>query len=132
MSTVNSGTKGVSGMLSFTSGTTSSGSSGSFTVGTGTATNGKGGDMIHLVQRILVAYNRNWWSKHMYLEVQVAGISTGYGRPTSSGALIVSTYNSGTKGVSGMLSFTSGTTSSGSSGSTMLVPVRQQMVKVVI
>ena len=33
-------------MLSFTSGTTSSGTSGSFTVGTGTATNGKGGDMI--------------------------------------------------------------------------------------
>ena len=36
---------------------------------------------------------------------------------TSSGALIVSTYNSGTSGVSGKLSFTSGTTSDGASGS---------------
>ena len=33
-------------------------------------------------------------------------INTGYGRSTSSGALIVSTYNSGTSGISGKLSFT--------------------------
>merc|ERR1712054_642324 len=46
LQTVNSGTKGVSGKLSFTSGTTSSGSSGSFSVSTGMSTNGKGGDMI--------------------------------------------------------------------------------------
>ena len=44
----------------------------------------------------------------------------------------MSTVNSGTNGVSGMLSFTSGTTSSGTSGSFTMVQVRQQMVKVVI
>ena len=45
LSSVNSGTKGVSGKLSFTSGTTSSGTSGKFVVNTGMATNGKGGDV---------------------------------------------------------------------------------------
>ena len=42
--TVNAGTVGVSGALAFCSGTTSSGTSGSFTVLTGAATGGKGGD----------------------------------------------------------------------------------------
>ena len=41
----NAGSNGVSGHLTFSSGTTSSGSSGELKVGTGTATKGKGGSI---------------------------------------------------------------------------------------
>ena len=41
--TSNAGTLGISGALTFSSGTTSAGSSGVLLIGTGTATQGKGG-----------------------------------------------------------------------------------------
>ena len=43
--TANAGTTGVSGALTFSSGTTSSGSSGELRIGTGTAVKGKGGSI---------------------------------------------------------------------------------------
>ena len=43
--TLNAGTTGVSGELTFSIGTTSSGSSGSISIGTGSASGGKGGDI---------------------------------------------------------------------------------------
>ena len=42
---MNAGTKGVSGELMFSTGTTSSGASGSISIGTGTASGGDGGDI---------------------------------------------------------------------------------------
>ena len=43
-------------------------------------------------------------------------VSTGRGAATSSGNLTIQTFNAGTSGVSGSLSFSSGTTSDGTSG----------------
>ena len=43
--TLNAGTKGVSGELMFSTGTTSCGGSGSISIGTGTASEGDGGDI---------------------------------------------------------------------------------------
>ena len=42
---MNAGTKGVSGELMFSTGTTSSGASGDISIGTGTASTGDGGDI---------------------------------------------------------------------------------------
>ena len=58
MKTVNSGESGISGKLSFTSGTTSDGASGSIEIYTGDATNGEGGDILLSIGKSKTDF---WW-----------------------------------------------------------------------
>ncbi len=136
--TVNAGTKGVSGMLAFISGTTSSGTSGSITMATGKAVNGKGGDILVSIGSGNAGNGGDillYSTKAVGGEIVIKGgrgesysggsfsLLTGEGTSTSSGAIIIKTVNAGVKGTSGKLSFTSGTTSSGASGSIELYTV---------
>ena len=128
MKTVNAGTLGVSGALSFTSGTTSRGASGSITLATGTATSGKGGNIVLSVSPGTAGIDPTDTGGDVIVRAGdstaasgtgsggAISLTTGLGTERSSGDFVVHTSNAGSSGVSGKLSFTSGTSSAGNSG----------------
>merc|ERR1711968_312651 len=104
--TLNAGTKGISGELMFSTGTTSDGASGDISVGDGSALDG--GHISLFAGKTFANDDSTGGS---------ISIHSGFSSIRSSGTIIIKTLDAGTTGVSGELMFSTGTTSSGASGS---------------
>merc|ERR1711871_609408 len=113
--TLNAGTKGVSGELMFSTGTTSCGASGDISIVVGDGNVLDGGHIY------MYAGKSNAPESAGNVDADATGGSisliSGFGTKSTSGSIIIRTLNAGTNGVSGELMFSTGTTSSGASGS---------------
>jgi len=140
----NAGSNGVSGVLTFSSGTTSKGNSGAVMIGSGQAATGNGG----VVSITVGSGNKNAGGALSIVAgsttdtaTGAAGVggaldmtagsgakgtggavtlTSGKGAASSSGALTIKTVDAGTNGISGSLVFTTGASTKGDSGSVTL------------